>query len=403
LKSLRSRRRWPTIAVCTVTLAMVVAPAQGAQAAPAAVAITEGTGIAAVIDRINTIGVLDYPTTYLADKPVSAHAIVIMDTAHNASFFRQLKKIDGIGEYSLTERRVPRSFAVLDRLTKQLATDSAALAQAGVSMSMWDTDIDTDTVEVTLRTDTGLRAAALSTARRDSAATVLSDRYGSGLITVSSSTAPASEQNSGGRDIDSSPWSAGDYYYTHYGTCTTGFGTKGKASGNYYILGAGHCGEGSATPMGTVATVYFTGGWDFETISPSGSAKAAVWPGGNNSTTSYKVVGVSIPASGSQVTIDGAATAQALGGERSGNVVNFVNGCVSESGYQVCNEYGSTHSGENCREGDSGGPVYVRSSPLGKAYAVGIYNSSNTNGNNCFWQAISPILTHANLSLVTTS
>jgi hypothetical protein len=356
-------------------------------------------------DQVNTLALTSYAASVTGVVQTSADAITIYQTSRNPAFYRAIKKFAGYGEVAITQKHVANSYASLESLTHRMAGDRSALATSGVTMRSWGPDPASGTVEVTLASPTGAGPSTMTTRAVSAADTTLSGRYGAGLITVSSTREPLAVTVTS-RNSDASPWSAADGTITSFGgTCTLAWGTTGKASGNGYILSAGHCGPGEvdedgtgAPKIGNVATQYYqpvSGSYvtyDFETIRANGRDR--VWSSGSKS---YTVLGAELPAEGTLMTVNGNTT-----GERTGNKVTNVGQCESEKdGHYgvstVCDTGEAVGTSTICNGGDSGGPAYVRNSALTGAYAIGTITSAS--GKDCWYQLVVNELGEANLSL----
>jgi hypothetical protein len=377
------------------------------------------------MEAVNTIGILQYPDTYLTIRATGPHTITIYDTAHNAAFSQAILGVDGIAAYKISEHRVARGYADLEALTMKLAhdNDDRTLAALGVNASGWGPDFDHDNVSMTLARAAGTRPAALPAGKLTATANALAAHYGAGLISVNPVPEVAPTRQGGGvgaRDSDQAPLNGGNGYVNNIGlnACSSAFTAKDPTTNIYYILTAGHCGNaGDSTTLGTAfVKSYYSGGWDFATMKysdgSSGTTSPNVWYGSDGTNLAYTVRGEEVPVVGlSSVTEDGDSSS--AGGERPGNLVKAYGICKSISGYSTCNlGYDQSSNGSPiCWEGDSGGPVYGRTSPLGGAYAVGIHvggaSSTGTQGPNgasdmCYFQDIAPVLHDAgNLVLMT--
>ncbi|MFI5035587.1 MAG: hypothetical protein ACHQFZ_05225 [Acidimicrobiales bacterium] len=184
------------------------------------------------------------------------------------------------------------------------------------------------------------------------------------------------------RSNDSQPWTGGDGIRGPY-NCTSGFAVKGNASGNTFILTAGHCTAGAwytGTSNGFIGSTstggihYLDGtGHDYQTILTGGGALGRVW----YANTSYHPIrNYLIPAVGTQVTFDGSVT-----GEVPYNNVTANNAVVDiyENGvylgfllYQV---KATTTTTPICQVGDSGGPIYQRIAGTSSVYAVAVMDT----------------------------
>lgn len=182
---------------------------------------------------------------------------------------------------------------------------------------------------------------------------------------------------------------------------------RGNASGNTFMLTAGHCGSGTwstqAQQMGNTSTAYFENGSenDFQTIYVPSGAIADVWGNGG---ALYPASGQLLPAVGVQITFDGSIT-----GEVTNNNVSAVNATdynvydsLNNTYYnaypvvQAYNPYGHTV----CQPGDSGGPVFQRTSGS-NVNAVGTIVAAYGNGSSCSAEQIGTEESVSNTSLLT--
>jgi hypothetical protein len=386
----------------------VVAAACPMTTPPAAVLPTP-----AVIDAINTIGLVDFPNTYLNAKVTAPHTVTIYRTVHDPAFIHALRAIDGLAGYRIDEQRVTHSFAALEVLTRRLARDLTDIVASGLNLVVWAPDVHTDTVSVTLAHSSGDTGATLSTTAVAAATKALAARYGAGQISVSPVVRSYPTEQKG-RDADAKPYFAGNGYAATTSTgveaCTSGFAVEDAHAHRPYMLSAGHCGRiGDTTTLGTVSKRYVTAGWDFEAIDAGerpGTGAANVWYGETGTSVSYRVIGAEIPAIGSKVTEDGDASGYS---QHPGNTVMGIGACFVEKSQTggrrtVCNAGYAEHAGTACQGGDSGGPVYVPSSPAGAVYAVGIHLAGSVTGgmDTCYFQELIPALIHSGLGLLTT-
>ncbi|HZD97125.1 MAG TPA: hypothetical protein VE132_03075, partial [Micromonosporaceae bacterium] len=223
----------------------------------------------AIIDATNTIGLVEFPHTYLAAKITAPHVISIYRTVHDPAFISAIRAIDGMAAYRIAERPVARSFATLEALTERMARDVADIAASGVNMVVWAPDVHSDTVSVTLAPPAGDDGTTHSATAIATATATLNARYGSGQISVSPVARPYPTEQKG-RDADTRPLFAGDGYTANTSgrvdACTSGFAVEDAHAHRPYMLSAGHCGaDGDTTTLGTVSGRYATAGWDFET------------------------------------------------------------------------------------------------------------------------------------------
>jgi hypothetical protein len=367
----------------------------------------------AVLDAVNTIGLNEFPHTYLSAKITGPRAITIYRTVHDPALISAVRAVDGLSAYRIAEQPVAHSFATLEALTTRIAGDLPDLAAAGLNMVVWAPDARSDTVSVTLTPPAGSDSTAPSAAAVAAATKILNARYGSGRVSVSPVARPYPIEQKG-RDTDTKPFFAGDGYATTTSggllACTSGFAVEDAHAHRPNLLSAGHCGAvGDATTLGTVSKRYDTRGWDFETIDVAGGSETragSVWFAETGTSDSYRVIGAVTPTIGTEVTEDGDTSGY---GQHTGNTVMGIGACfvetsVSDQRHTVCNAGYAEHAGTVCDRGDSGGPVYVPSSSPDAVYAVGIHlaGSASHGTDTCYFQEIIPALIHGGLGLLTT-
>jgi hypothetical protein len=390
--------------VAAASLAVVSAQAIPAAsfAAPVPATIPETAAITEFADQITTLGYTRFPDTFTSATLTDAATVTVYATAEDAALLAAINALPSGGAHVLVQT-VPHSYRQLDAVAHQIGADGAALRASGVAVSRVALDAPHGKLVVTLAGTTGALAPATETATVSAARSTLTGRYGTDWVSVADT--PAAIASATSRDSDASPWSAGDgIYLTGLGAgCTLGWTTRGNASGNDYLLTAGHCGKGTVSAddngrtIGNVATQYLGGShdWDFDTIRANG--KGRVWYGGEGSANSYAVRGSVVPSNGSLMTVDGDVNKpQHTGNEVTNNLIYI---------YVSTEDYGTLYVGPMvqirttaCIPGDSGGPAYVRVGSTGTVEAVGTIDA--TGGGYCYVYWLNTELSAANVSLV---
>jgi hypothetical protein len=253
-----------------------------------------------------------------------------------------------------------------DTLTKQLPS----LRKQNIQPVEWGPDYDSNKVLVKLRHYTPAAAAALTA------------KYGSDMVTVSTTSVQASASSS--RTNDTSPWHGALKIInkTNNGSCTTGFNVV-NANGVRYLVTASHCGsKGDSFKNSNGKTVgkitYWNKSIDSALIRANGNN--SVWADPNKSTRLVRTSATS-DVLGQIVVTDGATDREVMAVE-----VTAVNQTVSYSGYTVKHLVrGAQTSGVHAfSAGDSGGPVYqIQSS--GKLKAFGEVVARRTDNASIGW------------------
>jgi hypothetical protein len=300
--------------------------------------------------------------------------------------------------YSVVDVR--HSFTQLYALTLKMAAQRRTWLNRGINLQMWGPDPATNKVAVTL--------AAYSHA----AARSLGDSYGTSWMSVSTTpedlnlqavgNAPAFSTNQG-RFQDSSPFYGGDFIENAADNagCTDGFVMVGGTHpANHWLMTVGHCGSRtwytnltSFYVLGETSTNYFNGYGghtddDVQTIGLASPWKAYgdVW--GDGYTVYYPYTTLT-PGVGQGITFDGAITGEVhdIGVTTAGPV------CIPISKATVCGvgEAGKTTGAKICQDGDSGGPVFERTSTANKVQAVGLITASNAAENVCIYTLLNAV------------
>ncbi len=296
---------------------------------------------------------------------------------------------------------VARSFSQLDALTSQIAADEASLRAAGFDLDSWGPDVPSDTVKISLDNYTAAAAQALQS------------RYGS-AVSVVPATNPSLIIQPATRDDDTAAWFSGDplfYNGNKNALCTLGFGFIGNNSGKEFNATAGHCGaNGSFNTsynnnyyLGHTSTNYWTPAAstnDIQSISSPGGFSYEVW---YNNTQTHNVIGWGNFGVGQLVTMDGFTT-----NEKPDWTIQITDDCFSAAhwsdDYERCHIYQAYNASTTaCYQGDSGGPVYQRTSN-NNVYAAGLIIGGSTNNNHyCYYYGIGAFRTLVNGHMMTAS
>lgn len=298
-------------------LAVAAATAIGAATAGAATAgtlarpTTSSSGLIetsqanAVAGKINTIGINRYSQVFAGVIPTSPSTLDVSEVAAGAATLNaNIHTVAAASGVAITYSHVSNSFSRLENVTTSIAQHQTDLKDRGIILQSWGPNPSHDIVLVTLQPGSVSTSAAQS---------VLDGMYGSGIIAVSSTTAPPFK--AAGRENDVSPFTAGDAIQVLGSQdldCTSSWSMQGRSSGNPFILAAGHCGNGAVTiagsgnSVGSVSTQYFSNnGYDFESIATSGD-RGDVWEGGPgySSVTANAVSAYSVPPADSYMTFE---------------------------------------------------------------------------------------------------
>ena len=232
-------------------------------------------------------------------------------------------------------------------VTARIDSDQASLAAQGLQLTQWGPDPASGKVKVYL------------THYTDAARLAVLARYGSDVV-VATESMPRPTRLS--RSNDTTPFFAGDFITTPLGGCTSGPTVVGNASGNNFMLTAGHCARVGDTikthgvTMGKVTNRRLCSPCiDSETV--NGSYVGEVWGGGRTSATTYVEDGALFAqpnqGSASLVTNDSAYT-----GELRGITVQAVNQSVTFGDGTTTRFLTRVSKGGQVilHEGDSGGP-----------------------------------------------
>ena len=329
------------------------------------------------------------------------------------------------GTSTPTSRRLS---ANLLRITNDIATDLARLHALGVFPVQWGPSLNGQDVAVVLRRYSASAAAIVdATLGRDVRVikTVGTEQWiPSSAPAASPDTPAASPDTVASRNADTYPYYGADPIWQSGQVIpgsADGFNYYGNNTDKDFMLTAGHCVGSSGEVytnlsnhmgIGGVATNYYTPSGshnDFASIlngddEYDGFADGIIWNGGPDSTTYDTVIGPVSPQTG-DVTHDGATTGEVSGVTITGynQDIPYPNGDIithvttdQKPGYTVC------------QPGDSGSPVFQRTSTEGLVNIAGLQVAEGLINNvpdpsYCAYQQQAYILTVVNGTLGTDS
>jgi hypothetical protein len=371
-----------------------------------------------VIKRVVTSP--EFEDTYAGHVAREDGGVTIYATRSGISrLARALERELGPEEASTYELRpAAMSYRALDALSKRVSESWHSMKKDGVKALVWGPDPASNTVEVEIADYTPERAR------------LVKDRFGHENVTVVQATYTEPMRPLRNRFYDEPFFYNGVFlWFDGYFGCTHSYVVRGNASGNKFGLTAGHCtGDFVYTnrrvhyTMGRVSTNYYdpVGGWDLESFRcDTCSTKGKVYYEGRSSVyweeeegDTHLVGGVctwcdELTKPRQRVAIDGAVTGQVIN-----NDVVTLNKCFlfeeAETGTVAfpCHLNRTTNlraydlGFKACDHGDSGGPVYQRSS-FGVVYAAGVLVGGNEEGWICLYHDMSRVLDMTNTSLIT--
>lgn len=313
----------------------------------------------------------------------------------------------GPGGYEL--RPVERSYAALEALTQRLVQAMPSLKSRGVEPVRFGPEPASNTVEVEIPDYTAARAR------------LITDQFGDDVTVVAGEHAEPLYVKEN-RYYDDPNFLNGAHIMPSGESwpCTHSFAVRGNGSGYVYGLTAGHCaGEYIVTHkterhvMGRVSTNYYKNtnrDWDLESYRCSRCSIAGrVWYEGpdigtNTGSTQHVAAICSwCDKVNELVTIDGADS-----GQVPHNTVTHVDDCFQlrredDAGvyHWTChlNQVKSFDQDVACDFGDSGGPVYQRSSN-GEVFAAGVLVGGNNWGDICVYHDMGRVLNRTNATLL---
>jgi hypothetical protein len=360
--------------------------------------------ITSLWEAVYKLGTTEFTSAYGGQETFSSGKLIVYVAPRNRTAF--ITAVRGAAaqypatEYSLTD--VAHSWAQLNTLTDEIARQQPTWKARGIDLVRWGPDLGTNKVKAELRKYSA------------SAERKLINTYGADLITVSHASTQLNRVFLD-RYFDYAPFYGGDAIFINPQNpgvnCTDAFATIGNVhTYNHWFLTAGHCGIrnpwytnfSSHYQLGPTSTDYFNGfggntSTDVQTIGPVNESPA-VW---GNSTQQYYPYTTFYAGNGQLITFDGATT-----GARFGNLVtNPGPFCEVVQGITDCNlgEAQGANGQVICQGGDSGGPVFQRTT-LGQGTwikAVGLISAGSPDGTVCDYTLIGSALSVSNTHLDT--
>ena len=430
---LRTAGRHFTVRMTALTIAamgMATAPSAFASASASDRTPAISVGLNAFAAKVETLGEARFPGTFAGATLTSAGVVKVYATStRDAALTSAIAKLNS-GHYRVTYTAAKFSYRKLDALNAALVSHQSRLQKDGVELAISSPDAAAGTVQVTLLRPTRAVLARLSssgvaspnlgpltTANYATAASaIISTAVGAGYTVqhalqaqAATTVAPGTVARGTavpdiGRNAGVAPFAGGDYITSNglVPYCTGGFSVVGNASGNPFMLTAGHCGRATwstpAQPMGQTSSLYFKNPArdDFQTIRV-GSARGSV----NGDTDQYAVIGQNNPARGDLITLDGS-----ISGEEHDIAVIAPNATIynitAPDGSKFTASYLVEASGF-CQGGDSGGPMYIRQPTPLQVVAVGTlvaYFGLPSGGIACAGERITQELKASNTSLI---
>ena len=341
-----------------------------AAAAGAAHATTPGVNFSATVEQLadrfpDAFGGVR-TTAGSGETAAPTAATVYVVAAHAAPFLAALRSASPLSSYEVVDVRHP--FAQLTSVMNQIAAADSRWQAQGVRLARYGPDVAINKVQVSLSVYTPAAAKALT------------DAYGSDLVSVSTTPDTRIYTPLSDRYTDSPPFFGGDRIDSPLTRCTGGWITLGNVHpANHWLLTAGHCESGpwatNGQFIGSTSTDYMNGyggstSIDIETIGPV-NAWGDVWGNGSNV---YIPTGAPLhPAAQQLITFDGSVS-----GMITGNTVTKAGPfCLSDKQtadkHQYCGlgEAVNPNGTQICTHGDSGGPVFQRTTNSNFVRAVG--------------------------------
>jgi hypothetical protein len=308
-----------------------------------------------------------------------SHYVIYLVRAHAgpflSAFHTALLRADTASSTPVTYtiKYVAHSWRQLNQVTNQMATTWRRWHARGINIAQVGPDVGSNKVVVTLKRYSKASATAVIKA------------YGPGMVTVSKASLPGYFKPLD-RYTDTPPFFAGDrlYYAKSVGAvlCTSGWTTLGNVHpNNHWILTAGHCGYNTFytnasnwQKVGTTSTDYMAGYGGSTTIDVQtigSSAWGVVWENGDVTAFPYDTL---YPGLGQQITFDGSITGMVTNNPVTEPGPFCVLGDETLDGETYCG-LGKASNPEFdtiCQGGDSGGPVFQRTSNPSQVQAIGI-------------------------------
>lgn len=367
---------------------------------------------APIADQIESV--LNNPSlssVFTGDVVNADGTVTIYATAYDPIASALTNALGASASGTYTVQVVPRSADNLLALTQQIANDQPTLSNQGIQLVDWGSNPVDDKVDVTVLGDVVTAQVALD------------QRYGVGMTSVTPSLYAGLPQLDANRYSQPAAYKEGSriffrYDATHEILCTSGFEFRGRRG--VYGVTAGHCatnGQGvmiddsqaGRQTFSNISTNYFRRDGDFATYDCQLFCDAAVWDGPKGAANPgfHKVLGwCDCNGANQKVTVDGATTGEVPDLK----VQKFSNGCATfgdGAGGKVtdCHLYRvSTADGSvACDRGDSGGPVYQRTSS-DSVYLTGVIAGSGGSflspNSTCYYTQMRQILHTVHGSIV---
>jgi hypothetical protein len=345
---------WSTSAVDSMARSLGITHAQAIQR------LQKEAGVQATADRLSrTLG--SRVAGSFIDSATGGLVVNVLDAAAAAQ----------VGASGATARMVSRSLADLDQIKASLDRVRGA---AGTS---WAVDVQSNTVVVSVpRNATGAGTAALLTLARS---------FGSSVRIERTAGAVSTQAFFGGQAI-----------LTGSARCTAGFNTFVPASGNRYVVTAGHCTNiGSSWTTSSGQFIGFTAasrfpGDDFGAIRVSDPASLRPAGGVLSNGAFLDISSAGRVPVGSTVCKTGSTTGTTCGRVLQYNTtVNYPQGTV----------FGLTTTNVCTQPGDSGGPLFAGSQGQGVTSGGTVVSCSDSSFRS-FFQPLDEILSRFGLALL---
>jgi hypothetical protein len=339
-----------------------------------------------LVTGVETLGATEFQRAYGGHETSSSGHLAVLYVVRGAtqaaaflSAVRDEATRSGQAEYEVAY--VPHSFAQLEALTNSIALDGSRWQARGITLAEWGPDAATSKVVITLRSYTAAAA-------RELLAT-----YGASWVSVSRKSLKQHAYDAD-RYYDTAPFWGGDRIFdsNEANLCTDGFIMLGNDNpSNHWATTAGHCGSRTWYTnfthdyrLGATSTNYWNStNTDIQTIGPV-YAVGIVWGNDGEDYVPY----TSYTPGREQICFDGATPKN---GTNNGNVCNVSVAnpgpfCTTISGAYKCGlgrAYDSSR--QICVGGDSGGPVFQRTSNDSYIKAVGSITGFADSGHTCYY------------------
>ena len=358
-----------------------------AAAASAAHAAAPGINFSATVERLAD----RYPDAFAGvrttvgsgETAAPTAATVYVVGAHAAPFLAALRSASPLSSYKVVDVQHP--WSQLTSVTKQIAVADSRWQTRGVRLARYGPDVAMNKVQISLSAYTPAAAKALT------------DAYGSDLVSVSATPDTRMYSPLSDRYTDSPPFFGGDKIFSPFEGCTGGWITLGNVHpANHWLLTAGHCRSGpwatNGYSIGSTSTNYMNGygggtSIDIQTIGPV-SAWGDVWGNGSNV---YIPTGAPLhPAAQQLITFDGAVSGMVTDNTvtQAGPFCLSPKQTADQNQYCGLGEAVSTNGTQICAPGDSGGPVFQRTTNGNYVRAVGTISLANS-ATDCIYTLLS--------------